>query len=958
LPGLLMALAACVRPATPPPPDVQDRWANDTLASLTLGEKVGQMILARADGFFLHETAPELKTLEKAAAGGRIGGVVFFQGDPLATAVIANRLQSVARVPLLMASDYEWGAAYRVQGATRFPSAMAIGAGGNEEDVRFQAEVTAREARAMGIHLDFAPVLDLNVNPANSVINTRSYGEDPERVGQLGAAFIARAQEEGLLTTAKHFPGHGATAVDSHQSLPVLHLDRERLDKVELAPFRAAIAADVAAIMSAHMAIPALDGRRDRPATFSPEILQGLLRKEMQFAGLIVSDALDMGGARKGTWGGAVAVAAVKAGCDLLLVPPDPLVAWDAVLRAVRRGEIEEERIDGSVKRILAAKSRLDLQRRRTVDLRDVPRYVADPRFEERVQDIADRSITLLGNRGETLPFPAQTPPRLLLVSYVHEEDRRGPFLAAALEDELLARTEGLDQLTLTPSSASARVGELVQRATETDATVFASFLRARRSNGPTFPLELWQAFEDLHGIGKPVVLVSLGDPYVLVELPPAGALVAAYDFSMPSQRAVAKALFGEIDIGGTLPVRLSEKYPVGYGIPIQRRKMELQKIDSPKEVGFSEARLGAALGVLDEAVRSKAFPGGVVVVGREGKLVAEWSFGHLDYGEDSPRVTMDTIYDVASLTKIVVTATLAMVLYEKGELNLEAPVRDYLPEFSGDGKDMITVADLLAHSSGVLWWKDYYKSLSDVQPPAEVKRQYLEKISRLPLDYPPRSKSDYSDLGFILLGEILERVSGRSLDELAGREIFEPLGMERTFFNPPASLRPRIAPTEDDPWRGRVVIGEVHDENAFALGGVAPHAGLFSTGGDLALFAQMILNGGVYGGHRIVKRSTVELFTRPADLAPGSSRALGWDKPSVPPQGSSSGRYFSSSSFGHTGFTGTSLWIDPSQRLFVVLLTNRVHPSRDNNQIREVRSAFHDAVMEALTDIPQPRTQ
>ena len=544
-----------------------------------------------------------------------------------------------------------------------------------------------------------------------------------------------------------------------------------RLEKVELAPFRAAIGADVAAVMTAHIAVPSLDGRKDRPATFSPEILKGLLREEMKFRGLIVSDALDMGGARDGSWGGAV------------------------------------------------------------VALR-----------------VAHRSI------GE------------------------------------------------------AHSGSQV------------------------------------------------ASQYTVVELPQVSAVVTVYDFSAPSQRALAKALFGEIDVGGTLPVRLSEKYPVGYGISLERRKMELGEIESPKEAGFSEARLRIAAGVLDDALKSKVFPGGVVVMAREGKLVMERAFGRLSYAKDAPPVTMDTIYDVASLTKVVVTATLAMVLFEKEELRLEALVRDYLPEFVGVGKDVITVADLLAHSSGILWWKDYYKTLSSEGSAAEVRRRYVEEISRLPLDYPSRSKSVYSDLGFILLGEILDRVSGRSLDAMATEAIFKPLGMGHTRFNPPASPKPRIASTEDDPWRGRIVTGDVHDENAFALGGVAPHAGLFSTARDLAVFAQMILNGGVYDGHRIVKRSTIERFTRRADLAPDSSRALGWDTPSRPPKPSSVGRYFSSSSFGEYGFTGTSLWIDPEQELFVVLLTNRVHPSRDNMQIREVRPAFHDAVMEALTDVPRPR--
>ena len=653
--------------------------------------------------------------------------------------------------------------------------------------------------------------------------------------------------------------------------------------------------------------------------------------------------------------GGAVAVAAVKAGCDILVVPPDPLTAWDAVIRAVGRGELSEERIDQSVRRILEAKSRLDLLRRRTVDLRNIPRFVADPRFEQRVQEIADRSITLLENDADALPVADTS--RSLVVSYVYEQDRRGPSLDAALKVDLEARSEDVLFLTLTPESASARIEEMIQLANDVDVVVFASFVSSRQANErPIIPWELWEALDELVQSGRTVVAAMMGDPYTVVELPRVSAVVAVFDFSAGSQRAVAKALFGEIGIGGTLPVRLSEKYPVGYGISLEQRKMELGEIESPKDAGFSEVRLRVAAGVLDDGLKSKAFPGGSVVVAREGKLAMERAFGRQSYSEDAPLVTMDTIYDVASLTKVVVTTTLAMVLVEKEELRLEAPVRDYLPELAGEGKDVITVADLLAHSSGILWWKDYYKTLSSEGSAARVRKRYVEEISRLPLDYPPRSKSVYSDLGFILLGEILERVSGRSLDAMATETIFEPLGMRHTRFKPPASLGPRIAPTEDDPWRGRIVTGEVHDENAFALGGVAPHAGLFSTARDLAIFAQMILNGGVYDGHRIVKRSTIERFSRRADLVPGSSRALGWDTPSLPPRPSSAGRYFSSCSFGHTGFTGTSLWIDPEQELIVVLLTNRVHPSRDNTQIREVRPAFHDAIMEALTDVPRPR--
>jgi len=378
-------------------------------------------------------------------------------------------------------------------------------------------------------------------------------------------------------------------------------------------------------------------------------------------------------------------------------------------------------------------------------------------------------------------------------------------------------------------------------------------------------------------------------------------------------------------------------------------------QIESPDEAGFTSTGFERVVRVLEDGVRSKAFPGGVVVVGREGKLILERPFGHLSYERGSPSVTNETLYDLASLTKIVVTTTLAMIFYERHKLVLEKPVQDYIPEFQGKDKHLVTVADLLAHTSGILWWNDFYRQHSGLTPD-EAKERVITDICEMPLDYAPRTKSVYSDLGILLLGEILERTSGRSIEELAEEEIFEPLGMDDTMFNPDASMLDRIAPTEDDPWRGRVVHGEVHDENAFVLGGLAPHAGLFATASDLARFAQMMLTGGVHGSHRIVRRSTIECFTARAELVPDSSRALGWDTPSTV---SSAGRYFSASSYGHTGFTGTSIWIDPQHEVFVILLTNRVHPTRENRQIRDVRPALHDAVMEAIDDetvTPRPQ--
>ncbi len=911
-------------------------WAAGIFSTLSLEEKVGQLIYPRSNGVFLNEADPLFRSLVDAAREGRIGGVVFFKGDPFATAALGNRLQEESRLPLLMASDHEWGPAMRVEGSSRFPRAMAMGAFASEADIELQAEVTAREARALGIQLLLNPVLDVNTNPENAVIDTRSFGDSPERVGRLGAAYIRRAQSLGVLSTAKHFPGHGATDVDSHFALPVLRHDRDRLERESLAPFRAAIEAGVAAVMPAHLAVPALDGNDARPATLSPEILEGLLRGEMGFRGLIVSDALDMEGARESAWDGAVAVEALKAGVDLLLVPPDALVVHREVLRAVRRGELTEERIDRSVRRVLEAKEGLSLHRRRTVDLRDLPRRLASPVSLARIEEMAGRAVTLVQNQDDLLPFRSEAPPSILVLDLL--PDTQTEVDPAVLLEELRRRTGSVRRIGVTLSTAPLVAQEIANA--EADVTLVASYARPGEI-GPGFSSAL-----KLEG-GRPIVFASLGTPYVLASLPEAAARVATYDFAPASQRALGRALFGEIGFEGKLPVTLSPEYPRDHGIPTEPRRMKLEKARTPDEVGFSAEGLVRVENVVARAIESGAAPGAVVLVARRGRIVFESAFGRMTYEKDAARVTLDTLYDIASLTKVVVTTTLAMILYEREVLDLESPVSRYVPEFQGEGKEEVLVKDLLAHSGGLLWWTDLYRKFEG-RSMEEAKRGYLSSIHEMPLDYPPRSKMVYSDLGVLLLGEILERVTGKDLEALAKEEVLGPLGMNDAMYRPPASLRPRIAPTEIDPWRGRLVHGEVHDENTFGLGGVAPHAGLFATARSLGAFAQMMLNGGAYGGRRLLNPATVALFTRRANLVPGSSRALGWDTPSQP---SAAGRFFSASSYGHTGFTGTSLWIDPERELFAILLTNRVHPTRDNPKIFELRPAFHDAVAEAMKE-------
>jgi beta-N-acetylhexosaminidase len=911
------------------------RWARETLKRLTLEERAAQMVGVRAMGLYSHPRSSDARKLRHLVRDVKVGCVVVFESEVDTLPRLLNELQTMADVPLLVAADMERGMAFRIRrGVVPMPYAMAVGATRSEDDARFAGEVAAREGRALGLHWAFAPVADVNNNPANPVINVRSYGEDPELVARLTAAFVAGARGGGLMTTAKHFPGHGDTSEDSHLSLPTVGADRQHIEAVELMPFRRAVAAGVDAVMLGHIAVPALDPT-GAPATLSAPMSADLLRRELGFGGLVVTDAMEMAGAR-GAWSGEAVVRAVQAGADFILLPRDPEVAVRALVRAVREGQIAPERIDLSVLRILQTKERLGLHKNRLVDPAAVSKSVGRPEDIERALEIARRSITVVRNEGGVLPLRAEEPLRLLHL--VMSSDARNDAIQGIPEDELQDRRVAVRTISLGPEVSEETAARIVAQAREFTHVLASCFVRVAASKGTADMSESHaRLLRALREAGPPLIVVSFGSPYLLRQFPEAPVYVCAYGSAESSQRAAVGALFGEYAVGGKLPVTLPGFYPYGHGLEMPKREMTLRAA-RPEDVGFRADGLAPVDAVVERAVAQKAFPGGVVAVGKDGALVHLRAFGRLSYDADAPEVRTDTIYDLASLTKVVVTTTTAMILVDEGRLDLSRPVSAFLPKFRGAGKEKVTVESLLTHSSGLDWGAPLYKD-------TKGKQAFVEKVEALDLKYAPGTKSLYSDLGVILLGEILERVAGEPLDAFAQKRILDPLGMKDTRYRPGPELLARIAPTERDPWRGRVVRGEVHDENAFAMGGVAPHAGLFGTAPDLARFAQMLLNGGVLEHHRIVSREVVDQFTRKAGV-PDSSRALGWDTPSPT---SSAGERLSPRSFGHTGFTGTSMWIDPERKLFVILLTNRVHPTRENNAVFEVRRAVADAVVDGL---------
>jgi beta-N-acetylhexosaminidase len=909
-------------------------WIAATMRRMSLRDKVAQLVQVRAYGKFMNSDTPEFNQLADEVRRNHVGGIVLFAGNVYESAVLLNRLQALSAVPLIVSADLERGVSFRIADTTSFPWTMAVGAAGSEEYAFQQGAVTAREARALGVHWVFAPVMDVNNNPDNPVINIRSFGEDPALVARLGAAFIRGCRANGALTTAKHFPGHGDTATDSHIGLAVVPSDRARLDAVELVPFRSAIEAGVDSIMTAHVAVPQITGDAGTPATLSPAVLTDLLRESLGFKGIVATDALEMGGITTRYWTGKAAVAALRAGADVLLLPPDATVAINEVVRAVRRGALTESQINRSVQKLLAAKSRVGLPSQRTVSIDQIANIVASPDALKLAQEVADHSITLVRDQGGLLPIDPTKAGRIFSVVVSSDPD---PSPGAVYQAELRRRFPSARTASVDPRTTQNAMSDLLKAAEGSDILICSTVVRVVSGRGSVGLPENVRGFvEALTRTGKPLVWITFGNPYVLRLFPNIGTYLCTFSYADVSYTAAAKALAGEIEISGKMPVSIPGHAKIGEGLTVQRLDRTL-KPAAPAISGVSPEALRQVQEVLDSYVQSKAYPGAALVVGYRGFILFQTGAGSFDYQPKSQPVTTDTIYDLASLSKVVGTTSAAMMLVDSGKLILSAPVQDYLPEFEGPGKENVRVQDLLSHTSGLPAFEPLYLQTKGYD-------QMIKAVCAVPLQNEPGARMVYSDLGMILIGEIVSRAAGEPLDRFLAERLFGPLGMASTTYNPPRSLVLRIPPTEKDPWRKRVVRGKVHDENAYAMGGVSGHAGLFGSAHDLAVFAQLLLQRGWYDHRWYFQPDTLARFTAAGD---SHGRGLGWGKPAPTAW---SGRVFSPAAFGHTGFTGTVVWVDPGKQLFIVLLSNRVHPTRENPRFfDEAVEAIVNAVVAAL---------
>lgn len=965
--GFLLPKNNTPKPVKPYFVDQKSAWVDSLMTSLSTEQKVAQLFMVAA---YSNQSEASYRFLENLIAEKQVGGLIFMQGDAPTQAKLTNRYQSASKIPLIIGIDGEWGLGMRLPNMLNYPRAMSLGGIRDSTVVEKMAMDMAHQFKRIGVNLNFGPVADVNSNPTNPVIGLRSFGENPMMVGKMAAAYTRGLQNGGVLACGKHFPGHGDTAGDSHHSLPVVNHNIDQLYNGDLVPFKRLIADSVMCILSAHLMVPALE-KRNIPSSQSNKILIELLRNQLNFKGLVISDALNMQGASRGAPGsGEIELQSFLAGNDILLMPENLLAGISRILAAVKSGQVDKNMLDQKVRKILLAKAWLGFEKGyQPINELNVIADVTQPKYLANKQNLCQAAITLVANQQNLIPFSEKTIANNL-VSVAIGADFGNRFQA------MLAKFGKVNLLTNENRSDEKWLNGILARA-DSNKTYVVSLHRLVNSASRRYNVTPI-AINFINKLQKKckVVIVSFGSPYALKYFDFAQNLVNAYEEDPQMQEAAAQALVGIFGMDGQLSTSANAIWPVGYGL----KSVAVNRLGfaNPESQGLKSNILQEFDAQINDAIAQRVFPGCNVLIARNSKIVYQKSFGNYRYETDQ-KVNLNTIYDLASVSKVTATVQAIMKLVDQGKIKLTDKASQYLPEMDSTNKKNVTVMNLLKHEAGLLAYQPFWEmSLSNGQPNPQfystqktdtfpflvAKDLYANQalkdstwrwLLRSPLNSRYKGNGEYgylySDLGLMILQKIIEKSSGQSLDVFCKNQFYNPLFLDKTGFNPTSfSGLEQIAPTENDRhFRKQQLHGTVQDQQAALLGGVSGHAGLFSTVGDLAKLLQMNLNGGKYANQKFLSDSTLLLFTQ-GGLGRGY-RGLGWDK--LPDDGDShyiSGRV-SDQSYGHSGYTGTMVWVDPQYQLIYVFLTNRVYPSAGNNKLNalKIRRKLHDIVYRAM---------
>lgn len=950
------------------------QWVDSVFATLTPDERIAQLIMVAAVSdvkrALIDPKTSNPTVVEKLIRENKIGGIVFFQGGPVPQARLTNYYQSISKVPLLVAMDAEFGLAMRIDSTVRYPYQMTLGAiQGNNDLIYDMGAQLARQARRLGMHINFAPVADVNNNPNNPVISFRSFGENKYKVADKAVAYMRGMQDNGLLTSAKHFPGHGDTGTDSHYDLPLISHDIKRIDSLELYPFRALINNGISGIMIAHLSIPALDKTPNLPSTLSKPIVTDLLRSQLGFEGLIYSDAMNMKGVTKYFPDGKADAMGLEAGMDLLEFTEDVSKSIAEIKKSIAEGKITQAEIDYRCRKVLEAKAWAGLNRYKPVDLNNLYEDLNPKAAELTNRLLTEKALTVLKNDADLLPLRALDTLKIASISV-------GADTITTFQKTLSLYTT-VDHYNIPAKATAEQIAALRAKLSAYNLLlvgVHLSSISPRSNYGLTETMNA--ILQELIETKKAVVSV-FGNPYALnkiAKVNEARALVMAYQLTPYTQDLSAQLIFGAIPALGKLPVTVNAQFP--YNAGIETPAIGRLKYTIPEELGLDSKVITFKIdSIANAAVNQKATPGCVVQLAKDGKVFFRKAYGKHTY-EGKQVVKLTDLYDLASVTKITASTLALMSLWDQKKFDLDATMKDYLPDFEKSNKADLQWRRVLTHSARlkaftVLWkeaqkpdgsWKRKTFStkqskrypISVVGDSLFIFKNYDKTIFKSIRDSPLNEKEGYvySDLSFILYPQIVKTLSGENFEDYVKNHYYHKLGANTLTFNPKRFYKLEdIVPTERDTFfRMTQLHGQVHDEAAAMLGGLSGHAGLFGDANDVMKVWQMYLQQGYYGGEQLLSKDALIEFTRYQYPEMGSRRGIGFDKPTFKYSGNAP-RYASPSSFGHTGYTGIMTWADPAWKLNYVFLSNRVYPTRENNKIStmNIRTSIMDVVYEQL---------
>lgn len=942
----------------------EQEWVDSVFASLSEEDKIGQLFMIRAHS---NKNKAYHEMVAKEIRNNKVGGICFFQGGPARQIDLVNYYQKISTTPLFVAIDGEWGISMRLDSVEKYPRQMTLGAIQNDSLIMQMGKQIADQCKLVGVNINFAPVVDVNNNPQNPVINSRSFGENPNNVANKALAYMLGLQNNQVMAVAKHFPGHGDTDSDSHKTLPTVNTSMHDIDSIHLTPFRKLIDHNVGGVMVAHLYIPALDTTKDRASSLSPIVVNALLKDSLNFKALAITDALEMKGVSNYNKAGESALKALLAGNDILLMPKEVSTSIAAIKNAIDNNVLTQEYIDAKVRNILKHKYQIGLYEIKPLNKDNIYKRINTQSNKALIKQLYRSAITLVKNESNILPLSTSPNTKMAVVSIGFSKDNA---FSRRMSDY-----RKLDFFHLNSRESLHNVKAMVEKVKDYDVVVVCI---CKTSNSARNNYRIYQSsidFANLLAQKTKVVIDIHGNPYSLsrfAEGSAASAIMISYQDNRVAMEAAAEALFGGFEVNGKLPVGVSKEFPAGFGLELKKKRISF---GYPEELGINSDSLALIDSIIQFGIDTGAYPGCQVLVVKDGMVIYNKAFGFKTY-DQKDSIKLNSIYDLASITKVMASTLAIMRLADEGKIDVDRRLKYYLPELDSTNKGDLLIRDVLSHQAQLKPWIPFYIHTLDEGKPKKLlysktpKAGYNTQVANdmyildsykdsiwaniVSSDLLKRKKYQYSDLGFYIMKEIVERQSHTTIDHYVDSVFYQAMGLHNISYLPlqkfDSSL---IVPTEVDKYfRNQLIKGYVHDQGSAMMGGVEGHAGLFANSLDLAILSQMLLQNGIYGGQTFLSKQQIEDFTRQQFPLNDNRRGLGFDKPLPnPEEGGPTCELVSPQSYGHSGFTGTYFWVDPQYKLIYIFLSNRVYPDAENRLLikLDIRTRIQEKIYQAI---------